>query len=170
VGLVDKLDSGDHRTIGRSNEVAREIAKNPALFAEVIEAMLHPDPRIRMRAADAVEKATVASPELLQPYKQTILKRIAVIEQQEIRWHVAQMLPRLRLTAKERNRAIEILLGYLEDKSSIVKTFAMQALADLAPQDPRVISLLEFLTTTGTPAMRARGRKLLKAMKNAAAR
>jgi HEAT repeat protein len=170
VGLVDKLDSGDHRTIGRSNEVAREIAKNPALFAEVIEAMLHPDPRIRMRAADAVEKATVASPELLQPYKQTILKRIAVIDQQEIRWHVAQMLPRLRLTAKERNRAIEILLGYLEDKSSIVKTFAMQALADLAPQDPRVISLLEFLTTTGTPAMRARGRKLLKAMKNAAAR
>jgi HEAT repeat protein len=161
VGVVDKLDAGDGRTIGRSNEVAAEIAKNPALFAEVFEAMLHPDPRIRMRAADAIEKATVVRPELLQPHKRAILQRVAKIDQQEIRWHVAQMLPRLRLTAKERNRAVEILLGYLEDKSSIVKTFAMQALADLAPKDPRVISLLEFLTTTGTPAMRARGRKLL---------
>ena len=170
MGVVDKLDSGDRRTIGRSNEVAREIASNPELFAEVFEALLHPDPRIRMRAADAIEKATVASPELLQPFKQRILKRVSTIDQQEIRWHVAQMLPRLRLTAKERHRAVEILLGYLEDKSSIVKTFAMQALADLVPQDPRIISLLEFLTTTGTPAMRARGRKLLKALKNPAAR
>jgi len=42
----------------------------------------------------------------------------------------------------------------------------MQALADLAMRDElllaRVVPLIDRLTQTGTPAMRARGRKLLK--------
>jgi hypothetical protein len=79
---------------------------------------------------------------------------------------VAQMLPRLRLTARERDDATAILFDYLEDKSSIVRTFAMQALGELAMQDRRlrsgVIPLLERLTEGGTPAMRSRGRELLK--------
>jgi hypothetical protein len=78
---------------------------------------------------------------------------------------VAQMLPRLRLTARERDDATAILFDYLEDKSSIVRTFAMQALAELAMQDgrlrSRVFPLLERLAVAGTPAMRSRGRKLL---------
>jgi hypothetical protein len=48
----------------------------------------------------------------------------------------------------------------------IVKTCAMQALADLAFTDAKLKSqirpLLEELTQIGTPAMRARGRKLLR--------
>ncbi len=42
----------------------------------------------------------------------------------------------------------------------------MQALTDLAQRDPalrsQVAPLIERLTETGTPAMRSRGRKLLK--------
>ncbi len=58
-----------------------------------------------------------------------------------------------------------MLLGYLDDDSSIERTIAMQALADLATQDDvvrrRVTPILERLTETGTAAMRSRGRKLL---------
>jgi hypothetical protein len=94
-----------------------------------------------------------------------LLREIAQIEQQEVRWHVAQMLPRLELSAKERAEAVEMLVGYLEDASKIVKTESMQALADLAAGDVRlqekVIPLLEELTHTGSPAVRSRGRKLL---------
>ena len=61
---------------------------------------------------------------------------------------------------------MQILLGYLEDPSSIVRTFSMQALADLASRDERLLAqvmpLIERLTRTGTPAMRSRGRKLLR--------
>jgi hypothetical protein len=82
-----------------------------------------------------------------------------------MRWHVAQMLPRLRLTAAEKRQAVVILTEYLRDKSSIVRTFSMQALSDLAADDAvlrgEVRPLIERLTRTGTPAMRARGRKLL---------
>jgi hypothetical protein len=72
----------------------------------------------------------------------------------------------LDLTAAERQTALEILIGYLDDESKIVKTFSMQAMADLALQDPglrpQVIPILDQLATTGSPAMRSRGRKLLK--------
>jgi hypothetical protein len=78
------------------------------------------------------------------------------------------MLPRLELTEKERETAVEILLHYLDDDSRIVKTFSMQALADLAQTDaslrPRVVPLLEELTETGSSAMKSRGRRLLQTL------
>jgi hypothetical protein len=171
--IVDKLRTGlrngGRRSIGRSNEVAHEISKNEKLFAQVLAEVLDPNPVIRMRAADAIEKASADNPKLLQPHKRVILKKIAAIPQQEVRWHLAQILPRLRLTPKERDLAASILFDYLEDKSSIVKTFAMQGLADLAQQDShlqkRILPILEFLTANGTPAMRSRGRMLLKTLK-----
>jgi hypothetical protein len=61
---------------------------------------------------------------------------------------------------------VAILFDYLEDESRIVKTFAMQALANFAKGDPRlrarVVPILKHLTDTGSSAMRSRGRKLLK--------
>ena len=54
----------------------------------------------------------------------------------------------------------------LLDVLRFVKTFSMQALADLAEQEPelrpQVIPLLEEATLTGNPAMKSRGRKLLE--------
>jgi hypothetical protein len=123
--IVDKLRGGDRRSIGRSDEVARQIAKNPKLFAQVFAALLDANPIIRMRAADAIEKASALDSRLLQPHKHIILKKITTIPQQEVRWHVAQILPRLKLTPKERDHAVPILFDYLEDKSSILKTSAM---------------------------------------------
>jgi hypothetical protein len=123
------------------------------------------DPLVRMRSADVVEKITTVHPEYLQPHKEKLIRQIANVEQQEVRWHVAQMLPRLYLDPAERAVVFSILLGYLNDESKIVKTFSMQALADLAEDDatlrPRVVGLLEDLTRTGSPAMKSRGRKLL---------
>jgi len=97
---------------------------------------------------------------------------VARIEQQEVRWHVAQMIPRLELSREERAVAVEILIHYSDDKSKIVKTFAMQALADLAEEHldlrAQVVELLEELVQTGSPAMQSRGRKLLARMKRKA--
>lgn len=164
-GILDKLRGGDRRSIGRSEEVVREILGNPRLFSRVFEGMVHPDPVIRMRAADAIEKVTVQRPDLLQPFKERILRDVAAVDQKEVRWHVALILPRLRLTPREQNRALAILLHYLKDESKIVRTFSMQALADMALRNPAmrplVVPQIESLTRTGSPAMRSRGRKLL---------
>jgi HEAT repeat protein len=163
--ILEKLRGGDRRSIGRSNEVVADVLKDPSLFETIFNGMLHEDPIIRMRAADAIEKITAKHPEYLLLYKQKLIQTVAKSTQQEVRWHVAQMLPRLPLTDEERANAVEILLDYLNDKSNIVKTFAMQALTDFAMRDanlrPQVILLLEDLTGAGSPAMKSRGRKLL---------
>jgi hypothetical protein len=75
------------------------------------------------------------------------------------------MVPRLALNATERQQAAAFLNTYLEDRSSIVRTFALQGLADLAEEDAgmraRVVEILREAARGGTPAMRARSRKLL---------
>jgi len=87
-----------------------------------------------------------------------------------VRWHVAQMLPHVRWSTREQQRVAQILQGYLRDFSSIVKTCAMQALADLTRQAPdlrpALLRQLQKLTVSGTSVMRARGRKLLAELKD----
>ena len=164
--ILTKLSGGDRRSIGRSNEIVEEILNRPSLFRYLFEGMASDDAIVRMRAADVAEKVTARRPELLQPHKKKLFRIAGSSDQQEMRWHAALMIPRLKLTAKERAAAMDIFFDYLRDRSSIVKTFAMQGLATLASTDSRlrakILPLLRELTEVGTPAMRARGRKLLQ--------
>ena len=163
--ILARLEGGDRRSIGRADEVAAEVARNHRLFPQLIAGMRSEDTLVRMRAADATEKVTRESPKLLQPYKRELLGLLADTSEQELRWHLAAIVPRLWLDAPERKLASSLLRGYLEDRSSIVRTFALQGLAELAERDlslrPGVIELLRAAVRRGTPAMRARGRKLL---------
>lgn len=161
------LGGSDRRSIGRSNEVARLVLRRPRHFRELIACLWDENPIVRMRAADAAEKVSAKKPSLLDRYKAELLGLLAETEQIELRWHLAAMVPRLPLTVRERHRAAAALHRYLNDRSSIVKTFALQGLADLARSEaglrPRVKQLLEDAVQSGTPAMRARARKLLRA-------
>lgn len=167
--LVAMLKGGDRRSIGRAEEAAAEVLADPTLFRHLVRAMQAPHPVVRMRAADAVEKVTRHNPILLNGHKKKFLGSLANLGQKEVRWHVAQVIPRLSLNPRERRRAVEILQWYLEDPSSIVRTSAMQSLAEIALTDRRlrgsVLKTLSRLTETGTPAMRARGKKLLARLK-----
>jgi hypothetical protein len=163
--ILSLLKGGNRQTIGRADEVAARVTENPQLFGMLIAGLWSADARVRMRAADAAEKVTRKNREVLQRYKQELLGLLAAAEEQELRWHLAVMIPRLLLNAKERQRAAALLNGYLKDRSSIVRTFALQGLADLAEKDPglraRVVEISHEAARTGTPAMRARSRKLL---------
>lgn len=169
--ILRKLEGGDRRSIGKSNEVVSEILADPGLFDVVFGGMLADDPILRMRAADAVEKVTAIHPGYLRSHKDKLIRQVANIDQKEVRWHVALMLPRLELSNQEMQLVLDILFGYLNDSSSIVKTFAMQALADIARRSaklrPSILVHLRELTVIGTPAMKARGRKLLAEMGDA---
>ena len=164
------LRGGDRRSIGRSNHVMKIVLRAPRRFAELIECLWSDDPIVRMRAADAAEKASAVQPELLKPYKTELLGLLVEAEQIELRWHLAQMIPRLPLEKEEMRRAVDTLQLYLEDRSSIVRTLALQALADLSRSDRelqlRVREILKESGVRGTAAMKARARKLLKELKN----
>jgi hypothetical protein len=163
--ILALLEGGDRRSIGRSDQVAAMVAKDAGRFSELIAGLWSADPLVRMRAVDATEKVTRSSREFLRPYKKELLGLMAETKQQELRWHLAAMIPRLPLNARDRQLAVCLMNSYLEDGSSIVKTSALQGLADLAEEDTslrvKVIELLREASRTGTPAMKARSRSLL---------
>jgi hypothetical protein len=163
--LRAKLSGGDHRSVGGVDEVIADVVRDPTLFELVVTLMIAEDSLVRMRAADAAEKISREHPEYLLPHREFILDHAAGVAQQEVRWHVAQMIPRLCLSGTDVFRAHDILVSYLDDRSRIVKTEAMTALAWLAEREPdllvSVLDLLRYLTATGSPAMESRGRRLL---------
>jgi hypothetical protein len=162
---IQKLKEGDLRQKGKSEEVVADVLKKPQLFGDLVAGISDAEPGVRMRASDAVEKITRLHPEFLRPYKNNFINVFARSSQKEVRWHLAQILPRLELTPKERQQVFEILISFLDDNSRIVKTFAMQGLADIAQADhsylPRAVRIVEGLMATGIPAIQSRGRKLL---------
>lgn len=164
--LLRSLRGGDRRSIGVANDAARAVLENPQLLGVLFAGLASNQETLRMRCADAIEKATRAQPHWLQPFKRTLLGTLATDPQKEVRWHVAALLTRLNLSAGEEERVYSVLLDYCNDPSSIVKTQAMQGLTDLAVRHPRrlpeVRRHIEELMVIGTPAMKARARKLLQ--------
>jgi HEAT repeat protein len=163
--ILGLLKGGDRRSIGSADEVAVAVSKNLAMFPELFKGLWSEDPLVRMRAADATEKITRSHPDLLQRHKRELLGLMVETKQQELRWHLAAMVPKLELNVKECELVRCLLNNYLQDRSSIVKTSALQALADLAAEHSSIrLEVLEILRQSarnGTPAMKARSRKLL---------
>ena len=163
--ILSNLRGGDRRSIGNVGKVVGAVQKKPGLFKNLVSGLFDDEPVVRMRAADAMEKISRENPELLQPVKETLIALAQRTRQQELRWHVAQMIPRVKLTSAETARVTDIFFEYLKDKSKIVVTFAMQALSDLAMREnavpTRLISAIEKLARSDSPAVRSRGKKLL---------
>ena len=88
--------------------------------------MFTDDPLIRMRAADALEKITADFPEYLQPFKSRLIRLTGETTQQEVKWHLAQILPRLELESDEKKEIVKKLFLYLKaskNKSAISHSY-----------------------------------------------
>jgi hypothetical protein len=153
-------------SIGRTGEVAALVFSHPRRANQLIECLWDSDPGVAFRAADALEEVTRDLPTVLVPFAEPLLGLLDEATQNKLRWNLALIVPRLALSRQQCQRAADTLQTYLEDPSSIVKTCALQGLADLTVQDssllPVVLDLLRIHSRSGTPAMRARGRKLLQ--------
>jgi hypothetical protein len=168
--ILAKLLGGDLRSIGRADEVLADILKDSSLFEEVLTGMQSDNPLVRMRAADAIEKASKLHPEYLQPYKETVIYKLSEIEQQEVRWHVALLFSYLELNDMEKSLVAEKLLTWIrKSKSKIVIVNSLEALVHIVQQDKRykrtVGELLKELITSGSPAVIARSKKLMNSLK-----
>ncbi|MGW8257845.1 MAG: hypothetical protein ACWGMZ_10205 [Thermoguttaceae bacterium] len=173
MNLLSKLKGGDLRSIGKSDEVAEQIGENQKLFDEVFAGIFNVDPIIRMRAADAIEKASKKRPQLLKKHKKKILNSLVALKQQEVRWHIALMLSYLKLTKNESEKVFVVLSGWINtEKSKIVKVNSLQALADISTMNGnlrmKTIALIKKQMATGTASLMSRGKKLLKQLDRSA--
>jgi hypothetical protein len=169
------LAKGRHRLdVGRVKEVAALVLAKPKRVGQLIECLWDEDPGVANRAADALERATYHRPSLAAPWTESLIGLMAEAEQNKLRWNLALLVPRLDLNVEEARRVAVSLRTYLDDQGSIVKTAAMHGLTVLTRHDPKllpeVLDMLRILSRSGTPAMRARGRILLKKLETASTR
>ena len=164
------LIGGDRRSIGESDRLALIIVENADLFASAVEAMSDENPIVRMRAADAVEKASRLDPERLTGHQARLLGPIAQNEQPEVRWHLLQMLPRLDLSSSETQAAFDLAVTSAASESRIVAAEALSALFALsqAMADLRIKAVTAARAALGSPspAVRARARRHLREAKS----
>jgi len=157
---------------GRAFDAAVVVLEQPRLTRQLIECLWDEDEVLAGQAADALETVVGERPHALQPWKEALLGLLVESKGIKLRWHLGLIVARLQLTRAECRRVADVLSGWLADPSSIVKTCAMQGLAELTRQDQsmteEVLDQLRALTRSGTPAMRARGRTILKQMENGA--
>ena len=105
--IHDLLSGGDPRTLKNVDAVVKTVLAEPEHLDELIQCVLDSDDEIvRMRAADALEKAGRAQPLLLQTHVSLLLGAMSKIDQPSVQWHVAQMLGRVRLTRRQRSHAV----------------------------------------------------------------
>jgi hypothetical protein len=163
------LSGGDLRSKGGSKIVVSDI-KNQNDFDVLFECLYHHDRLIVMRAADAIEKVTISKPLYLDNYKKAVLHLCEIAKNKELKWHLAQLIPRCHLNEKEKMRAWDILASWVKDKknSRIVRVNAIQALFEFVKKDDTLFdnffAVVEDLKKENIPSINARI-KLLNLLK-----
>jgi hypothetical protein len=140
------LAGGDLRSIGKSNSVVSKI-QDQNDFDELINCLFQKDRIIVMRAVDAIEKLTIKKPLYLAPHKRNILELSNTAIDKELKWHLALLIPRLRLNKKELNKVWDVLTKWAMDKtnSRIVRVNSIQGLFELTKQNPDLLQSFSLI-------------------------
>lgn len=171
VSLIEALAGGDLRSIGNANEIATQTTSQP-LFDDLFDLVFHKDRLIAMRAADAIEKITVTSPQYLKRHKNALLGLLLHGHNIEVKWHVALLVSRIKWTKTELKQAWDKLKEWAltTGESRIVRVNAIQALYNLLPQcnslaPAELLQLVETVSRENIPSVKARLKRLYNSIK-----
>jgi len=165
--IREVLSGGDLRSVGHVDAVVAYVGNDPDRFSELMTGLTDDRPVVRMRSADAMEKVTRHHPELLRAHQSSLFQQLQIAIQQEVRWHLAQLMPRMTWTEEEAADIAHVLTDWIAtETSAIVIVNALQAIFDLSAVHPRfrdeLRALLETQLEEGSPAVKSRAKKLLQ--------
>ena len=165
--LKDKLSGGTRTSIGNADTVIQALLKNPSGLSEVYDLFLDLDPVVAMRSSYVAMRVAEQNPDSVKPFTKDLLKNLDSYTQQEVRWHIPQLLVHLDLTKAQKRRAYEVVMDWAEtDKSKIVGYYGFQAAADFAETDE--VLLQDFIpriraaNKTGAKSIQNRCKKIAK--------
>jgi len=161
VDIASLLAGGDRRSIGQAEAVLALLRRDAARFDNVFSCLMHADPLVRMRAADALEKFSRDNAASFTPHQGALLARTLEDGTAEMRWHLIAITARLPLDTGQAVSFCQYLEERLRhDDSRIVKVAALQAACDLGGQHAalaeRVGRMLRFARASVWPSLRAR--------------
>lgn len=155
----------DLRTIKQNSIVVRAVSDQNS-FDELFSLVFHRERPLVLRAVDAVEKVTSKKPEYLIPHKEQLLAVLKSADHKELKWHIAQLIPRVELDKRELAEVWHILTYWALNKneSKIVRVNSLQGLWDLSKLHPEFKKDLDKTIQTMEheliPSIQARIRKI----------
>jgi len=160
------LEGGDLRSIADVDQLI-PLIRSQSDFDTLFTHLYSENRLIVMRAADAIEKITVANPEFLKHHKGELSQMLQTADNKELKWHLALMIPRLTWSTDELEKVWSILFNWAKDRSEskIVRVNSIQALFDLKASyeeyENEFVSLVEEIKKENIPSINARLRKLI---------
>ena len=165
--LKDVLSGGTRTSVGDADQVITKLLKAPAGLTEIYKLFLDEDPVVAMRASYVAMRVAEQKPESVKPFAKDLLKNLELYTQQEVRWHIPQLLVHLDLTKAQKKKAYEVIMDWAEtDKSKIVGYYGFQAAADFAETDADLlqdfIPRIRKAHKTGAKSIQNRCKKIAK--------
>lgn len=164
---TSQLSGSDLRSIAGSNDIVA-IVNSQEKFNGLFTGLYHPDRKIVMRTADAIEKITQKNSLFLQPHKTQILELAGKADHIELKWHLAQLLPRLDLTEPEFTTAWKCLAKWAgnTNESKIVRANSIEGLFHLLQIRKEMKQVFNKMVmkiiNENIPSLNARIKKLTK--------
>jgi hypothetical protein len=132
---------------------------------ELVRQLGHDDKLVAERAARTLKKISERDAGALYAWRKALLAEAFRAVDVRVQWNLSIVLGRLPLKGQDKAVAVDLMFERLRDKSGLNRTLAMQALMDLSEKDAalraRVVPIVREALEGGTPAMRARARRLL---------
>jgi hypothetical protein len=159
--LRETLGGGDLRSKGKSETVVKYI-HNQADFDKLFAYLFDADRLIIMRAADAIEKISAINPSYILPHKNALVKLLSNAENKELKWHLAQIISRIKLSKLDIGKVWPVLYNWAANKkeSRIVRVHSLQAMYNLLKLHPTLKHdfdlLIEDVSSQNIPSITAR--------------
>lgn len=124
------------RSIAASNKVV-SLIQSQEHFDELFPYLFHKDRLVVMRAADAIEKVSAKNAGYLAEHKRAIIGLCKIVSDKELKWHLALLVSRIKLTRTELGIIWQLLTSWAQDKkeSRIVRVNSIQGLFNLLQQN-----------------------------------
>ena len=166
-GFKETLSGGTRTSVGEADKVIQQLLKNATKLNEIYGLFLDEDPVVAMRASYVAMKVAEQSPQSVNPFTKDVLKNLDLYVQQEVRWHIPQLLVHMELSKAQRKRAYEVVMSWAEtDKSKIVGYYGFQAAADFAELDEQLlqdfIPRIRKANKSGAKSIQNRCKKIAK--------
>jgi hypothetical protein len=140
-------------------------AEGAKVCGELVRGLRDGDKGVVERTARTLKKIAERDRGALYAWRKALLKEAFGAVDVRVQWNLSIVLGRLPLKGADKGLAVELMFERLGDRSGLNRTMAMQALMDLSEGDAglraRVLVIVRKALEGGTPAVRARARKLL---------
>jgi hypothetical protein len=163
--LLTSMLLGKGLQVKQSDTVLMAVSDQQS-FDELFALVFHHERPLVLRAVDAVEKVTIKHPEFLKPHKAQLMSVLKSADHKELKWHIAQLIPRVDLSEAELTDVRHILSYWTLNKneSKIVRVNALQGLFDLSKKYHEVKQDLDKAISSVehelVPSIQARVKKL----------